>query len=67
VAAGILRGLSFVLYLTPMGTCTLNRNYVMNYVDGTQCKEPNSLYYMEECAFNISMCRMVFHFTCSFY
>ena len=52
-AAGILRGSLYVLYLTPVGTCTLNRNRVMNYVAGTHCKETNSLYYMAECAFYV--------------
>ena len=53
-AAGILRGIPlYVLYFAHIGTCTSNKNCVMNYVDGTHCNAINSLYYiyMVECAY----------------
>ena len=44
---GILRRIPlYVLYFARIGTCTPNKNYVMNYVDGTHCNAINSLYYI---------------------
>jgi hypothetical protein len=51
---GILTGILYVLYLNHIGTCTLNKNCVMNYMNDTHCNEINSLYYMALLIFSMS-------------